>query len=76
MTGGGSGIGEAIAKLFARSGASVHLIDVNREGAERVAAEIGAAGGAAAVHACDVTNHAAVQKCWADWRGANVSIFW
>ena len=63
VTGGGSGIGEAIAKLFARSGANVHLIDVNREGAERVAGEVRASGGAAAVHRCDVTNHASVEKC-------------
>jgi 2-keto-3-deoxy-L-fuconate dehydrogenase len=63
VTGGGSGIGEAIAKLFARSGASAHLIDVNREGAERVAGEIRAGGGAATVHTCDVTNHAMVETC-------------
>jgi len=41
VTGGGSGIGAAIGRLFAKEGARVALADVNREGAERVAAEIG-----------------------------------
>lgn len=47
VTGGGSGLGEAIAKDLARRGASVVLSDINLEGAERVAAEIDDSGGAA-----------------------------
>ena len=51
VTGGGSGLGEAIGKAMAASGASVVLTDINLEGAERVAAEIEEAGGAAkAIH--------------------------
>lgn len=41
VTGAGSGFGEGIAKRFAAEGASVIVADINREGAERVAAEIG-----------------------------------
>lgn len=41
VTGGASGIGEAIARTFAAAGASVTVADLNAEGAERVAAEIG-----------------------------------
>ena len=47
VTGGGSGLGEAIGKRLAASGASVVLSDINAKGAERVASEIAAAGGKA-----------------------------
>ncbi|MEV8240322.1 3-hydroxybutyrate dehydrogenase [Microbacterium testaceum] len=41
VTGGASGIGEAVARRFADAGAQVTVADVNREAAERVAGEIG-----------------------------------
>jgi 3-hydroxybutyrate dehydrogenase len=41
VTGGASGIGEAIARAFAGAGAEVTVADLNAEGAERVAADIG-----------------------------------
>lgn len=41
VTGGASGIGEAIARAFASAGAEVTVADLNAEGAERVAADIG-----------------------------------
>lgn len=41
ITGGASGIGEAIARSFAAAGAQVTVADLNAEGAERVAADIG-----------------------------------
>jgi NAD(P)-dependent dehydrogenase (short-subunit alcohol dehydrogenase family) len=43
VTAGGQGIGEAIAKTFAREGARVAVVDLNKGEAERVASEIGAA---------------------------------
>lgn len=52
VTGAASGFGEGIAKVFAREGARVAVVDLNGEGAERVAGEIG--DGALAVP-CDVT---------------------
>jgi NAD(P)-dependent dehydrogenase (short-subunit alcohol dehydrogenase family) len=44
VTGGGSGLGEAVARELARSGAKVAIIDVNAAGAQRVAGEIGGLG--------------------------------
>jgi NAD(P)-dependent dehydrogenase (short-subunit alcohol dehydrogenase family) len=41
VTGGGSGLGEAVARELARQGAKVAVIDINGANAERVAAEIG-----------------------------------
>jgi NAD(P)-dependent dehydrogenase (short-subunit alcohol dehydrogenase family) len=41
VTGGGSGLGEAVARELARLGARVTVFDRNAEGAQRVAGEIG-----------------------------------
>jgi len=43
VTGAGSGIGEATARLMAREGASVVVAEINGAEAERVAAELGSA---------------------------------
>ena len=56
ITGGGSGIGEGIARAMAANGARVIVADVNTEGAARVAAAIG---GDTAHYALDVTDRAA-----------------
>jgi NAD(P)-dependent dehydrogenase (short-subunit alcohol dehydrogenase family) len=55
VTAGGQGIGDSIAQLFAREGASVAVIDMNEAEAQRVAREITAAGGKAFAHAADVS---------------------
>jgi len=60
VTGGGSGIGRAIALLFAKQGASVHIIELSAEAGQQTAAEIQQAGGQAQVHAADVSQQAAV----------------
>ncbi len=57
ITGGGSGIGEASAKLFADEGATVAIAELNMEGAARVAGEIREAGGSAMVTSVDVTDN-------------------
>ena len=44
VTGGGSGLGEAVARELARLGAKVAVLDVNADNAHRVAAEIGGRG--------------------------------
>jgi short-subunit dehydrogenase len=56
ITGAASGIGRAIAMLFAKQGASVHIIDFNLAAAELVVSEIKAIGGIAHAHAADVSD--------------------
>jgi 2-keto-3-deoxy-L-fuconate dehydrogenase len=56
ITGGGSGIGKAIAKLFAQQQATVHILELNAEASQQAVAEIEAAGGTAQVHGADVSN--------------------
>lgn len=56
VTGGASGIGRAIALLFAQEGSRVAVADVDRPGGEAVAAAIATSGGEAIFVACDVTN--------------------
>jgi len=61
VTGGGSGIGEACVRLFAKGGAKVVVADINLEGAERVAAAVREAGGQAAAVRVDVADPASVE---------------
>jgi 2-keto-3-deoxy-L-fuconate dehydrogenase len=61
VTGGASGIGLAISKLFARQGASVHLFEVNMEGAEAEASAIRDGGGRASAYPVDITRQAEVK---------------
>jgi 2-keto-3-deoxy-L-fuconate dehydrogenase len=60
VTGGGSGIGAAVATLFARRGACVVILDRSEEAARRTATTICEEGGKADAHVCDVTNAARV----------------
>ncbi|MEK6440878.1 acetoin reductase [Pseudonocardia sp. T1-2H] len=60
VTGGGRGIGRGIALRLAKDGHAVAVVDVNKAGAEAVAAEIAEAGGTSTALACDVTDRAAV----------------
>lgn len=62
VTGGGSGIGRAIALRFAASGAAVHILDLDLATAEKTAKEVLAEGGEAWSHSCDVTNAKQVEE--------------
>ncbi len=61
VTGAGSGIGEAIAKAYAREGAKVIVSDIKEEAVSRVVSEIRVAGGATFGVIADVSNAEAVQ---------------
>lgn len=61
ITGGGSGIGQAIALLFAGQGAKVQVIDLDANGAAVTVDIITKAKGVAAFHACDVGDQAQVK---------------
>jgi len=56
VTGGGAGIGRAIAETFAREGAQVVVADIDGNAAKETAAAIVKANGAATAHTVDITN--------------------
>lgn len=62
VTGGGSGIGKAIAIALAEQGADVHILEQNEIPAKDTAAEIKATGGKAGAYACDVSDQKQVIK--------------
>lgn len=62
ISGGGSGIGRAIAVLFARHGARVAILDLAGDDTAR---EIVAAGGSGIALTCDVTNQSEVAQAFA-----------
>lgn len=60
VTGGGSGIGKAVAILFAKQGAHVNVFDLNEEACNATVAGIQKDNGKATAQVCDVTNQAQV----------------
>jgi 2-keto-3-deoxy-L-fuconate dehydrogenase len=66
VTGGGSGIGRAIALKFAANGAVVRILDISLKDAEGVAAEIASVGGTASAYACDVSNQQQVKAAFSE----------
>ncbi|HEY0054633.1 MAG TPA: SDR family oxidoreductase [Pedobacter sp.] len=62
ITGSGSGIGKAVAQLFAQQGAFVNIVDLNQELAEQALSPILEAGGQGKAYACDVSNQEQVKQ--------------
>ncbi len=56
ITGAASGIGKAVAFVFAKQGASVQIIDLNSDAIKATVEEIKASGGMATGYSCDVTD--------------------
>jgi 2-keto-3-deoxy-L-fuconate dehydrogenase len=65
VTGGGSGIGRAIAIRFAEAGARVAILDVATDGARETVQRIEASGGRALFVQCDVSRQASVDESFA-----------
>jgi NAD(P)-dependent dehydrogenase (short-subunit alcohol dehydrogenase family) len=61
VTGGGRGLGAALAQEFAEAGARVAIGDQHAETAQATAARIGERGGTAVATGCDITDPAQVQ---------------
>jgi len=62
ITGAAQGIGKCTAQTFAGEGASLMLVDLNREGLDSTAGELRAANAAVEVYVADVTSAEAVEK--------------
>lgn len=60
VTGGGSGLGAAMAKGLAQAGAGIVVVDINDEGSATTVATIEEQAGTATAMHCDVTDKAAV----------------
>ncbi|HEV8081761.1 MAG TPA: SDR family oxidoreductase [Chitinophagaceae bacterium] len=62
VTGSGSGIGKAVALLFAKKGAQVYVMDLNEEACNATVTEIKNAGGVAFMRVCNVANQQQVKE--------------
>ncbi|MCV7064415.1 SDR family NAD(P)-dependent oxidoreductase [Mycolicibacterium vaccae] len=65
VTGGASGLGEAICSGLVADGHRVAVLDVNADAAEKIAAELRGRGGQAIGVAADVSDEAAVESAFA-----------
>lgn len=74
VIGAGSGIGEAVAKGCAETGARVACLDINDTAARAVSEAIGRAGGAAESGALDIRDGAAVRRALEDLRARHGSL--
>ena len=74
ITGGGSGIGKAIAVLFAKQDAVVHILELNIDSANEVVAEIKGTGGNAFAHACNVSDQKNVLEIFKNIGALNILV--
>ena len=66
ITGAAVGIGRACALLFAKAGAKLVLLDIDREKLENVKNELSEYGDGVLIHECDVSDEAEVKRIAAD----------
>jgi len=66
VTGGGSGIGQAICQAYAREGARIIVLDINLDGANETVGLVNSAGGKASAVKLDVTDRQACRTAAAE----------
>lgn len=71
VSGGASGIGEALVRNFAAQGAKVGFVDIMVDRGEKLAEELASAGQVARFAACDVTDIAAYQSAIAEFAASH-----
>ena len=85
ITGGAGGIGYCASRIFSEEGATVLILDLDRENGEKTVREIAAAGGKAAFYPVDISDFDAVQEVFRqigeeyvaiDGLYNNASVFW
>ena len=74
VTGAGSGIGKAVALLFAKQGANVYAMDIDEKGAAATADEINGAGGKAQPLICNVTKQSEVKDALRKTSGIDILV--
>ncbi len=74
VTGAASGIGKAVALVFAQQGAEVHLLDMNEDGLRETVGEITAAGGKAVLHVSNVTNQQEIKAVFEKMAGIDILV--
>lgn len=62
ITGAGSGIGKAVAGVFAKQGATVHLVDISMDSLQQVKEDLEGMKSRYFLHQCDVTSQAKVSE--------------
>lgn len=74
ITGAGSGIGRAVAEVFASQGAVVHAVDLNADALTAVDAAIKSSGGTIKTYPCDVTDQTQVNKIFSEIGVINILV--
>ncbi len=69
VTGGASGIGEAVVRAFAGNGSKVAFLDLQEEAGNALASELSAGGASVKFLQCDLTDIEAVRAAMADVKG-------
>lgn len=71
ISGGASGIGEAIVRAYAAEGAKVGFVDLAEAEGDALAAELNSAGGSVTFRRCDITDTDAYQRAIWDMEAIN-----
>ena len=74
ITGGGSGIGQAIAKLFAEQGALVNILELDHVAGEETVHQIVDKGGKAVGYTCDISNQAKIIEIFQEIRQVDILV--